>query len=208
MTVDLRMPYMRMLVSMNLTLMQGHSGSAKAHKNQRFECSRQLSKQRAFKTCYNARPFFFFFYFYTTLTAKRLYGLTIFVSALPPTTRCRLEAWRSLRTPRRLGAWARGVAGGSELWPRREGEASGHNRALALGHSRTLRDLGHKVLLDLVHRILPALVAASSNSSPLVSRWSKFKVQCVGGSVTYAWTTIFHLRFDHHGGLVAKASAS
>ena len=33
MTVDLWMPYMLMLILMNLTLMQGHNGSAKAKKN-------------------------------------------------------------------------------------------------------------------------------------------------------------------------------
>ena len=42
MTVDLWMPYLLMLVSMTLTLMQGHSGSAKA-KNQR--CMLSATKQ-------------------------------------------------------------------------------------------------------------------------------------------------------------------
>ena len=35
MTVDLCMAYMLMLIPVTLTLMQGHSGSAKQHKNQR-----------------------------------------------------------------------------------------------------------------------------------------------------------------------------
>ena len=43
-TVDVWMPYMLMLVSMTLALMQGHSGSAKA-KTISVACSRQLSKQ-------------------------------------------------------------------------------------------------------------------------------------------------------------------
>ena len=42
MTVDLWMPYMLMLVSITLTLMQGHSGSAMA-KNQR--CMISATKQ-------------------------------------------------------------------------------------------------------------------------------------------------------------------
>ena len=42
MTVDLWMPYILMLVSMTLTLMQGHSGSAEA-KNQR--CMLSATKQ-------------------------------------------------------------------------------------------------------------------------------------------------------------------
>ena len=47
MTVDVDMAYMLLLVSMTLTLKQGHSGPAKA-KNQRcHELSRQLSKQYA-----------------------------------------------------------------------------------------------------------------------------------------------------------------
>ena len=45
MLVDLHIAYMLMLVSITLTLMPGHSGSAKA-KQIHVECSRQLSKQQ------------------------------------------------------------------------------------------------------------------------------------------------------------------
>ena len=51
MTVDLLTPYMLILVSMTLTLMQGHSGSAKA-KNQRCMLSATEPKH-----CYNDMPF-------------------------------------------------------------------------------------------------------------------------------------------------------
>ena len=75
MTVDLYMAYnILMLVSMTLTLMQGHSGSAK-DKNQCWIISTTKQATSIALAMYNGRPLFYFFTW--PWLCKRLYGLTL-----------------------------------------------------------------------------------------------------------------------------------
>ena len=88
MTVDLWTAYMLILVSMNLTLLQGHSGSAD-EKNQRWIIS--ATNQVSLISIERARPFFIFFFF--LLHGLDLENMYIYVYDLAVLFKFRLVVW-------------------------------------------------------------------------------------------------------------------